>query len=217
MKKNIKKLFIYLLGLFILSIGINVSKTAGLGISPISSIPYTCELIFGIELGKATTFVYIFLVALQIILLRKDYKIKNLLQILSTYVLAFFITNSAGLLSSWLVKPDMYLLQLVYLVISIVIISVGVSLFLIPNVMPMPAEGLCQAIVEVSKGKIQFSNAKVMVDSSMVLISAILSIIFLGGLKSVREGTILAALTVGKMVGMLFKLYRESLTKWIEA
>jgi uncharacterized membrane protein YczE len=216
MSKTAKRLILYIGGIFILAIGINISKMAGLGISPISSIPYTWELIFGIELGKATTIVYLFLMALQIILLRKNYKIKNLLQILSTYVLSVFITyTSSNYLLFWLSKPNFYILQLIYLMISIIIIGVGVSMLLIPNVMPMPAEGLCQAIVILSKDKIKFSTAKIIVDSSMVLISAILSIIFLGGLKSVREGTILAALMVGKIVGFIFKRYKENVLNWI--
>lgn len=216
MIRTVKRLILYISGIFILAIGINISKMAGLGISPISSIPYTWELISGMELGKATTIIYIFLMALQIILLRKNYKVKNLLQILSTYVLSFFITyTSTDYFLFWLSKPNFYIIQLAYLVTSIIIIGIGVSMLLIPNIMPMPAEGLCGAIVTLSKDKIKFSTAKIMVDISMVTISAILSIIFLGGLKSVREGTILAAIFVGKVVGFIFKHYKENVLKWI--
>ncbi len=216
MIRTVKRLILYISGIFILAIGINISKMAGLGISPISSIPYTWELISGMELGKATTIIYIFLMALQIILLRKNYKVKNLLQIFSTYVLSFFITyTSTDYFLFWLSKPNFYIIQLAYLVTSIIIIGIGVSMLLIPNIMPMPAEGLCGAIVTLSKDKIKFSTAKIMVDISMVTISAILSIIFLGGLKSVREGTILAAIFVGKVVGFIFKHYKENVLKWI--
>ncbi len=215
--KTIKKVFIYVLGFFILAIGINISKRAGLGISPVSSIPYACELVWGIELGKATYLVYMGLMALQIILLRKNYKVRSLLQIIATFILGTFITyTSTKYLLFWLPVPSNYFIQLVYLFISIVVIGVGVSLFLIPNIMPLPAEGLAQAIVEVSKGKVKFGNAKIMVDSGMVSISAILSIIFLGGLQTVREGTILAAILVGKVVGFILKHYKQSVTDWFE-
>lgn len=215
--KTIKKVFIYVLGFFILAIGINISKRAGLGISPVSSIPYACELVWGIELGKATYLVYMVLMALQIILLRKNYKIRSLLQIVATFILGTFITyTSTKYLLFWLPAPSNYFIQLVYLLVSIVVIGVGVSLFLIPNIMPPPAEGLAQAIVEVSKGKIKFGNAKIMVDSSMVLTSALLSIIFLGGLQTVREGTILAAVLVGKVVGFMLKHYKQRVIDWFE-
>ncbi|GAA0181066.1 YitT family protein [Clostridium sediminicola] len=212
-----KKVFIYVLGFFILAVGINISKLAGLGISPVSSIPYACELIFGIELGKATYIIYIGLILLQIILLRKDYKIRNLLQIVSTFVLGTFITYTGNeYLLFWLPEPSTYILQLVYLLISIVVIGIGVSLYLCSNIMMLPAEGLCGAIVQVSKDKLNFGNAKVCVDSGMVIISAILSIIFLGKLTTVREGTILAAILVGKVVGFFLKNYRKKIIDWFD-
>lgn len=215
--KNAKRVFVYLLGFFILAIGINISKTAGLGISPVSSIPYACELVWGIELGKATYFIYMILMALQIVLLRKNYKVRNLLQIIPTFILGTFITyTSRNYLLFWLPLPTNYIIQLVYLFISIVVIGIGVSLFLVPTIMPLPAEGLSQAIVDVSKNKIKFGNAKIMVDSGMVLTSAILSIVFLGNLKTVREGTVLAAILVGKVVGFVLKRYKQSIVAWFE-
>lgn len=204
--KTEKRILLYLLGLLVLAIGINVSKSAGLGISPVSSIPYALELIWGIGLGKATYIVYLALIGLQIILLRKNYKVKNLLQIVPTFILGTLITyTGTDYLLFWLPAPNNYFFQFIYLCASILIIGLGVSLVLMPDIMPFPAEGLSNAIVLVSRGKIKFGNAKVMVDSGMVLISAILSLIFLGGLKTVREGTILAALFVGKVVDIILK------------
>ncbi|HBV67537.1 MAG TPA: hypothetical protein DEF04_04655 [Clostridiales bacterium] len=215
--KTVKRIFLYLLGFLILAIGINISKLAGLGISPVSSIPYACELVWGVELGKATYFVYMGLMALQIILLRKDYKARNLLQIVPTFILGTFITyTSTKYLLFWLPVPGNYVMQILYLAISIVVIGIGVSGFLIPNIMPPPAEGLCTAIVQISKDKIKFGNAKVGVDTGMVVVSALLSLIFLGSLKTVREGTILAALLVGKVVGFIMKHYKQRIVDWLD-
>ncbi len=215
--KTVKRVSLYLLGFFILAIGINISKLAGLGISPVSSIPYACELVWGVELGKATYFVYMGLMALQIILLRKDYKVRNLLQIVPTFILGTFITyTSTKYLLFWLPAPGNYAMQLVYLAVSIVVIGIGVSGFLIANIMPPPAEGLCAAIVQVSKDKIKFGNAKVGVDTGMVVVSALLSLVFLGSLTTVREGTILAALLVGKVVGFIMKHYKQRIIDWLD-
>jgi len=217
MKKLAKKIFLYVIGLLILAIGINISKAAQLGISPVSAIPYACELIWKIELGKASIIVYVILMLLQIVLLRKDYKAVQLLQIICTYILVIFITyTGADYLLFWLPTPTSYLVKLVYLFISIVVIGAGVSLYLIPNFVPLPAEGLMNAIVQISSGRFKFSNVKIAVDSVLVLISAILSIVFLGQLKSVREGTVLSALLVGKVVGFIFKHFKDPMNRWIE-
>lgn len=218
MKRMARKLLFYIGGLFILAVGINISKLAQLGISPVSAIPYACELIWGIELGKSTTLVYVLLIILQILLLRKKYKPIQLLQIVCTYLIGFFITyTSTDYLLAWLPVPVTYFAKLIYLFISILVIGIGVSFYLLPNFIPLPAEGLINAIVEISNGKLKFSNVKVAVDSSLVVVSALLSILFLGELKSVREGTVLAALLVGKVVGIIFKRYKEGILKWFES
>ena len=81
MNSTIKRFTIYFLGLFIMTIGIGMSVKSNLGVSPVSTIPYTITLIYGIEMGRATILFHIVLVLLQILILRKDFKIKNLLQV----------------------------------------------------------------------------------------------------------------------------------------
>lgn len=216
-KTIIKKLILYMGGLFMLAIGINIAKAAQLGISPVSAIPYAFELIWGIDLGKATIIVYMILILLQIIVLRKNYKPIQLLQVLCSYLLGFFITySSVDYLLAWLPIPSHYLVKLIYSFISLLFIGVGVSLYLIPSFISLPPEGLVSAIVEVGKGKLKFSNVKIVVDSSLVVVSAVLSLVFLGQLKSVREGTVLSALFTGKIVGFVNKHYREKIINWME-
>ena len=44
----------YFIGLFVMTIGIALSVKSNLGVSPVSSIPYTITCVWGIEMGKAT-------------------------------------------------------------------------------------------------------------------------------------------------------------------
>ncbi|NLK64224.1 MAG: hypothetical protein GX289_03915 [Tissierellia bacterium] len=217
MKKSAKKLFIYVSGIFILSIGVNISKAAQMGISPVSAIPYAIELIWNIELGKATLFFSIALIALQMVLLGKNFKLIQLLQLACIFLFSFFVTYTGSEhLLFWLPMPSFYITKLLYLFVSILIIGIGISFYLMTNYISLPAEGLMSAIVELSKGKWKFANVKVVIDSSMVVVSAILSMFFLGQLKSVREGTVISALLIGEVVGFMFKRYKPIVTKWIE-
>jgi uncharacterized membrane protein YczE len=70
--------------------------------------------------------------------------------------------------------------------------------------------------VKISRDKIKLGNAKIIVDTSMVIVSALISLIFLNSLKSVREGTILTALLVGKVIGFLMKNYKGRVIGWME-
>ena len=50
--KNMKiRLPMYFIGLFIMTIGIALSVKSNLGVSPVSSIPYTMTCIWGIEMS----------------------------------------------------------------------------------------------------------------------------------------------------------------------
>ena len=79
---NIKILLVvYLIGLFIMTLGISMSVKSHLGVSPVSSIPYTITCITGLEMGKATILFHIVLVALQFVILRGAFQIKSLLRL----------------------------------------------------------------------------------------------------------------------------------------
>ena len=79
---NIKiRLVVYLIGLFIMTLGISMSVKSNLGVSPVSSIPYTITCITGLDMGKATILFHIVLVALQFVILRGAFQIKSLLRL----------------------------------------------------------------------------------------------------------------------------------------
>ena len=79
---NIKiRLVVYLIGLFIMTLCISMSVKSNLGVSPVSSIPYTITCITGLEMGKATILFHIVLVALQFVILRGAFQIKSLLRL----------------------------------------------------------------------------------------------------------------------------------------
>lgn len=60
-----------------MTIGIAFSIKSNLGVSPVSTIPYTLTVVWHVEIGLATIIFHCFLVILQIILLRKSFEIKK--------------------------------------------------------------------------------------------------------------------------------------------
>lgn len=72
--KHLKtKIPMYFIGLFVMTIGIALSVKSNLGVSPVSSIPYTMTCVWGIEMGKATILFHIVPVLIQILLLRRNF------------------------------------------------------------------------------------------------------------------------------------------------
>ena len=99
------RFLVYIVGLFIMTLGISLSVKSNLGVSPVSSIPYTITCITGLEMGKATILFHIVLVVMQILILRKAFQMKNLLQVVVGVIFGYFTTFS-NYLFSFLPTPE---------------------------------------------------------------------------------------------------------------
>ncbi len=209
-KENTKKsnypvrLAAYVLGLFIMTLGISMSVKSDLGVSPVSSIPYSITCITGLEMGKATIVFHIVLVLLQIIIMRKDFKIKNLLQVVVGILFGYFTTFS-NYLFSFLPTPHFLPLRFLLMLGSTVLIAVGIFFYLPADIVPLAGEGAMQAIA--LKTHILFNKVKMGFDVSMVIVSLISCLIALGKLGSVGAGTVIAAILVGFILGIITRLF----------
>lgn len=76
-----RRIPIYLIGMFLMTIGVNLSVLSGIGVSPIDTLPYIVSLIAQKSLGLCTTLVFSVYILLQIVILRRRFQWKNLLQI----------------------------------------------------------------------------------------------------------------------------------------
>ena len=190
---KVKRYLIFFIGLFVNSLGVSLITKANLGTSPISSIPYVLSLNFSFTLGNFTIFFSIFLIFLQLCILRKNFKLEHLLQIPISILFGYFIDFTMVLLKS--VNPETYVMKFVYLLIGCLILGFGVYLEVLANVAMLPGESFVRAIVKTWNR--EFGSTKVMFDVSMAVIAAVLSFVFAYHLDGVREGTIIAALLVG--------------------
>ena len=198
---KLKRYVIFLIGLFVNSLGVSLITKASLGTSPISSIPYVLSLSFPFTLGNFTIFFSIFLILLQLLILRKNFKLEHVLQIPVSIVFGYFI-DLTMLLFAW-VNPQAYIMKIIYLLIGCLILGFGVYMEVLADVVMLPGESFVRAIV--LTWKTNFGTTKVCFDVSMSVIAAILSFVFTGRLNGVREGTIIAALLVGFIARVLGK------------
>ena len=199
--EKLKRYLIFLVGLFVNSLGVSLITKANLGTSPISSIPYVLSLNFPFTLGNFTIFFSIFLIVLQLIILRKNFKLEHILQIPVSIIFGYFI-DLTMILFSW-VNPEAYIMKIVYLLIGCLILGVGVYMEVLADVVMLPGESFVRAIV--LTWKTNFGTTKICFDVSMSVIAAVLSFIFAGSLAGVREGTVIAALLVGFIARLIGK------------
>ena len=199
--EKLKRYLIFLVGLFVNSLGVSLITKANLGTSPISSIPYVLSLNFPFTLGNFTIFFSIFLIVLQLIILRKNFKLEHILQIPVSIIFGYFI-DITMILFFW-VNPEAYIMKIVYLLIGCLILGVGVYMEVLADVVMLPGESFVRAIV--LTWKTNFGTTKICFDVSMSVIAAVLSFVFAGRLAGVREGTVIAALLVGFIARLIGK------------
>ena len=204
----IKRYIFLLVGLFVNGLGVSFITKAGLGTSPITSIPYTLSLGFTPTVGIFTLVFNIFLIILQVILLRRNFQLQNLLQLPIIALFSFFIDLTMSLLG--FMQPETYGMKVVSLIVGCLILGFGVFMEMTANVAMLPGEATVRAVSDVFST--DFGKTKIAFDSSMTVIAAILSFIMFKHLDGVREGTIVAAILVG-FIARLFKKYIGGIEK----
>ena len=200
--KKFNRYVIYLISLFIISLGASLSIKANLGTSPLICIPYVSSLIANLSVGTTSFIFSIILIAIQVILLRSGFERRQFLQIVIGTIFSLFIDVTLMLIS--FVNPADYISQVMVLLLSCVVMAFGVLLEVKTEVVFIPGDGFIVAIDKVLKR--EFGRVKPYCDVSFVIIAVILSIVFLGYLAGVREGTVISALIIGPIV-RIFKKY----------
>lgn len=196
-----------------MTVGIAFSIKSNLGISPVSTIPYTMTVVWGVEIGLATIIFHCILVLIQFILLKDRFGWNNFAQIFVGILFGYFTSFSVSLMS-FIPDSNSIIISLVYMAISIFVIAFGIFLYLPPNLIPLAGEGAMQAVSIVFDKA--FAKVKVGFDVCMVVISAITCLVFVHSFGSVGLGTILSAILVGTTLNCIVKIYSKITGKEVD-
>lgn len=209
-KKFLPRAAVYALGLLFMAFGVAFSVNSNLGVSPVNSLSYVVSKITDIELGTCVIAVFSCYILLQILLLGKDFQWINLAQILFSTLFGKFVDFAKYVLGDFTIPT--YTGKLLMLVISIVLVAIGISLYMGVKLIHMPMEGMTLAI-STKVPRFQFHDIKVFVDCASVGIGIVLSWIFLGRLDGIREGTIICAIAIGKFLPVVRRFVQPVLEK----
>lgn len=193
----------YFLGLFIIAVGASLSVKSDLGVSPVTTFPYTVTYIWGIDMGITTFLFHLLLVFIEFLLLRKNFKLKNLLQTVVGVIFGLF-TSLCNYLVFMIPFADTMLMRIVLLALSIIAVALGLFFYVPAEIMPMAVEGLMLVISEVTR--IKFSTIKIALDIAFSLISLIVCLAAVHNMGSVGAGTVVSAITTGLVLKVLTRL-----------
>lgn len=203
--KKIIRLLIYFFGLFIIAVGINLAIVSDLGVSPVSAFTVPLSTVTEMRLGLITDIVYICFVIIEIFLLGKNFRIKNLLQVPFSIVFGFFIDYTGMVLTTW-IHADTYGMKLLLTFAGVLVCALGATIYIIMDVVPNPPEGLILAFCE--RFKKDFGKMKIAFDCLFIILGVTIGMIFAGRVIAIREGTVIAAIFTGAAISFF--------TRWLE-
>lgn len=202
---TVKRILLFILGLFIMAFGVSFSIVSTLGTTPISSIAYALVLITNIDIG-ITTFVFnAALIFLQFLILRSGFHKKRLLQLINCIVFSYFNTLALAVVSQ-IPFDGSVLMMAVFLIVSIFLIAFGIFVYMPANIAPLPGEGCVEAIAIVTDWR--FSTVKILFDASVVLTALVMCWLWYASpFGAVNIGTIISAFMVGFTLRQITNLY----------
>ncbi|WP_419865868.1 YczE/YyaS/YitT family protein [Ureibacillus xyleni] len=207
-----KRIALYVVGLFFLAIGIAFSIQAALGVSPVSSLAYAFALVTGMSVGLMTVVANMIFIIMQVIFTKKINLREFGLQLLVAFLFGFYM-DFALFLVRLLPTPETIFMRSIFLIISLFIVGIGLLGYFNAKLPLMPYDALTYAISD--KFQMPFPKAKITSDLINVCLSLVICLIFIHSFGSVGIGTLIAAYFIGKILGVLMKRYKDLLQDWI--
>lgn len=185
------------IALVIDSFGVVLMLYSAAGISAISSVPYAFSEVFpALSLG---TWTYIFqgLLVLSLMIMRK----KFVPSYLFSFVVGFVFGELLDLHELWInVLPDSLPWRIVWFVVSYVLLSIGIAISNRCGLPIVPTDLFPRELSDITK--VGYPKIKICFDVSCLVVTAALTFFGLGRIEGLGIGTVLAAFTMGKAVGL---------------
>lgn len=183
------------------AIGVSLGIKAAVGVGAWDALSISVSTIIGMKVGTFSMIMNITCVAIQLLILKKDFKIQHGAQVLAAIVLGvvvnFMVYNVIANLAI-----TSYPINLALLVGSVVICATSVSVIMTVNFITFPLESCCMVVA--NKFNRNFGFIRQGVDVVAIAVSLALSFIFVDPIR-VREGTIIAMVLFGPLLNIIMK------------
>ena len=180
------------------SFGVVLMLYSGAGISAISSVPYAfSEVLTFFSLG---TWTYIFQAGLilSLMVMRRRFVVSYLF----SFLVGFVFSELLDVHELWInVLPESMGWYIVYFVVSYLLICLGIALSNRCGLPIVPTDLFPRELADITH--ISYPKIKISFDAICLIVTAGMTFLFLGHLEGLGIGTVLAALTMGKVIGIV--------------
>lgn len=196
------------LGFIIVGIGFAFTLKANVGVGAWDALSASLYSLSGIEVGTVGMILNIGCVFGQMIILKKDFKLIQLLQIPLSVLLGLVINY---VLYEILVFPfDSFIGGIVMYIVSTEVCVIGVALIMVLDEVTFALEGFCDALTKV----IPFRFPVVRQFADIVSFGIIVILTLVTQIPwSIGIGTIIGMVIFGPSLGVFMKLFQKALVK----
>ena len=213
MDKKRLQILVYVVGMFILAIGLTLNTKANLGVSPIISVPYSISQITGLNFGDLTFVVYAIFVVVQIII---HIRLKNHKRIVSDILqlpLSLIFTRLLNIFSTYIPTAQNLGIRFIVLTLAIICTGVGAAMSLSMQLVPNPGDGIVQSLADGFNKSVGLT--KNLFDCFNLCITLCISIFIAHQIVGVGIGTVIAVLGVGRVIALFHHIFEYKIEELI--
>jgi len=200
---------VYVVGMFILALGLTLNTKANLGVSPIISVPYSISQITGLNFGDLTFVVYAMFVVVQIII---HIRLKNHKRIASDILqlpLSLIFTRLLNIFTVHIPTSQNLGIRFIILTFAIICTGIGAAMSLSMQIVPNPGDGIVQALAERFDKSVGIT--KNLFDCLNLSITLCISLFIAHQIVGVGIGTVIAVVGVGRVIALFNHIFESKI------
>ena len=209
MDKKRLRILVYVVGMFILALGLTLNTKANLGVSPIISVPYSISQITGLNFGDLTFVVYAIFVVVQIII---HIRLKNHKRIASDILqlpLSLIFTRLLNIFTVHIPTSQNLGIRFIILTFAIICTGIGAAMSLSMQIVPNPGDGIVQALAERFDKSVGIT--KNLFDCINLSITLCISLFIAHQIVGVGIGTVIAVVGVGRVIALFHHIFESKI------
>lgn len=208
MINQLKKYLIIVVGFIIVGVGFAFTLKANVGVGAWDALSASLNFLTGIEVGTLGMILNIVCVLGQIIVLKRDFKLIQLLQIPLSVLLGMVINYV--LYDILVFQFDSFIIGIIMYIISTEVCVIGVAMIMVLDEVTFALEGFCDALTKVLPFK--FHVIRQFADIASFMIIVVLTLVTHIP-WSIGIGTIIGMIIFGPSLGVFMKLFKNILGK----
>lgn len=208
---TLRKFIVLIVALLLAAFGIGLQIVASIGLAPFDAFNQAVANAFTLRVGDVVSIMQIMFVGFQIIVLRKDTTWKLFLQVLVGALLGQFINLVLADVFLGQIVLETYFMRVLFLIIGSLWTPIFIGSIMVLDLVTMPVESF--AMIVSKKTNKLFGQVRQYVDIVFLILALIIPLIFKNPF-TIREGTIISALTFGPLLNLYIPIIEKYFIKW---